>query len=68
MHKSRLAAVKIKKSCRELFKKRPNEVCIMYEECIIRKSLVKRVDVVPLRWFGHVELMSNEHLIKVFQI
>ena len=37
---------------------------LVYDECEIEKNVVKRVGVSQLRWFGHVERMSNERLVK----
>ena len=34
----------------------------------VRKELAARVDMNVLRWFGHVERMENERLLKIFAI
>lgn len=36
----------------------------MYKKCMIEKS-VRRVNATQLRWFAHVDQMSNECLVKV---
>ena len=37
---------------------------LVYEECMIRKNVVERVGVSQLRWFGHLERMASERLVK----
>ena len=37
---------------------------LVYDECEIEKNAVRRVGVSQLRWFGHVERMSNDRLVK----
>src|SRR5436190_14577198 len=37
---------------------------LVYEECMIRKNVVERVGVRQLRWFGHLERMASERLVK----
>src|SRR5436190_1670903 len=37
---------------------------LVYEECMIRKNVVERVRVSQFRWFGHLERMACERLVK----
>ena len=37
---------------------------LVYDECNVVKNVVKKVWVSQLRWFGHVERMSSERLVK----